>query len=209
MAKTTFVKSARQTKDGERPTCYTCQRPIEVGQSYFWNQPNRFSRRYTWHAGPPAMLGCKAPAPSVLESNEKRSTAMAAFENAYDALDGINAESYYNTENEADALRPDPERLTDDLRHIIEDCGEAVREAAELWRESASNIEDGFGHSTSASDEMNDHADIYDGVADEVDQVEVEVEDFDPESDETFDEWAERIIDAVREALSSAEGSID
>jgi uncharacterized protein YukE len=191
MARTTYVASARKTKGGERPTCYTCQEPIGVGQAYAWNQPSRFSRRYQWHQD------CPAPNPSVLETNEKRSTALAAFEDAYDALSNLTFVAYND----------DVEAFMADLQGILDQCAEGVREAAELWRESANNIEDGFGHATSTSDEMNDHADTYDSVADEVEQCADQLDERD--AFESFEEWTEAAVATVTEDLGNVEGNLD
>lgn len=191
MARTTHVASARKTKDGERPFCYTCHEPIEVGQAYAWNQPSRFSRRFSWHET------CPAPGASVLESNEKRGTAMGAFEDAYKALDDLKPEEY----------KEDPEAFLADIKSIVEQCAEQVREAAEMWRESASNIEDGFGHTTSTSEEMEEHADTYEGVADEVEQCGDQVDERD--QFETFAEWAEAAVATVSEDLGNTEGNLD
>lgn len=194
MARTTFVASARRTKDGTRPTCFTCQKPIEVGQAYAWNQPNRFSARYQWHQS------CRAPRGSVLESNEKRGQAYAAFEDAYDALDAVETDKVEDTEDGQKAL-------IDELKGIAEQCAEGIREAAEMWRESASNIEDGFGHETERSQEMNDHADTYESAADTAEQAGDSVDDRD--QFDTIEEWAEATVATFREDLESAEGEID
>jgi hypothetical protein len=185
MARTTYVDSARKTKSGKRPTCYTCKQPIEIGQAYAWNQPNRFSPRYQWHQS------CPTPSASVLESNEKRGTAMSAIEGAYSDLSNMESDDAFLA----------------DIKAIVEQCAEGVREAAEMWRESASNIEDGFGHSTSISEEMEEHADTYDGVADEIEQCSDQVDDID--QFESFEEWAEAAVSTVSEDLENAEGNLD
>lgn len=188
MARTEFIKSARKTKTGARPTCCTCDEPIAVGQSYYRNQPSRFSGAYSWH------VDCAPPAPSALESNDKRARAMEAFEAAAAELAGLDPGSYA----ESDALLAD-------VGQIIEDCATGVREAAEMWTESADSIEDGFGHSTSQSDELREHAEVYEGVADEVEAV--EREDWDDGDD--FAEWAQGVIDAVAAGLDDAAGGLD
>jgi len=212
MARTHEVTSARQTKDGHRPTCVTCRQPIEVGQSYKWNQPNRFSIKLNWHST------CLGPRASALESNEKRSQAMQAFENAYDALDTLDPDDYVTVVDEADKGDTfDADRVVSDLEDICSTCEGEVQEAAEMWRESASNIEDGFGHSTFASDEMNEHADVYDDVASEAGQAASSINPFEladyseAEGDpaDGFRAWFEEVVQQVRDELESAEGSID
>lgn len=191
MARTEHIKSARKTKDGSRPTCYTCNQPIAIGDSYNRNQPSRFSRAYCWHAA------CKAPAPSVLESNEKRSMAMAAFEQAAEDLAALDAGAY-----------SDSDALLADVRSVLEQCAEGVREAAEAWNESADSIEDGFGHETYQSAEMREHADTYEGVAYTVEQI--YLDDWSGDAvDEPFAEWAQGVLDAAQTELDAAEGDID
>ena len=200
MARTTFVKSARARKDGKPDrTCHTCRQPITPGQSYYWNQPSRFSSRYDWHAD------CLAPRGSVLESNEKRSQAMAAFEDGYDSLHSINVQAYVPEEDRD----PDAQGLIDEIGSIGMAVAEGVREAAEMWRESAQAIEDGFQHETYQSQEMNDHADVYDSVADEAEQIHDQVDEYDEGQWNSFEEWAESAIEAAESALSNAEMGVD
>ena len=47
----------------------------------------------------------------------------------------------------------------DDVSDVLQTAADAARELAEEKRESASNIEDGFGHSTTQSEELTDLAD--------------------------------------------------
>lgn len=92
------------------------------------------------------------------------------------------------------------------------DKAQEIRDLAEEKRESASNIEEGFGHSTSQSDELNDIADSLDGWADDVEgvdlpELEEDDEDADEDEDDSEEEQAEMKIeewkDAVREALEN------
>lgn len=61
----------------------------------------------------------------------------------------------------------------DDVQSILNTAAESIREIAEQKKESAQNIEDGFGHPTSTSEELNDVADQLDSWADDVEQNEV------------------------------------
>ena len=65
---------------------------------------------------------------------------------------------------------------------------EAVREVAEEYRESAQAIEDGFGHPTYQSDELNERADELDGWADDVEGVDFDEWDPDPDDERWEDE---------------------
>lgn len=192
MARITSVKSAGKRKEGRaRYRCYTCREEITEGQAYLWTQPSRFSARINWHQS------CTRPPASAMESNDKRAQAMAAFEDGYDALSSIDVSQY-----------SDVDELRDELRSIIEVVAEGVRESAGMWRESAENIEDGFGHATYQSDELNERADEYDGIADSVKEISYGLSDDRDEDnplDETDEEWRERMVDEVRAALEDVE----
>jgi hypothetical protein len=211
VAQTQHIKSARKTKDGDRPDCYTCHKPIEVGQGYYKNSPSRFSRTYTWHEG------CPGPRSSALESNDKRGQAYAACEDAEDAVNAITG--VYKAEDDPLSNVADEDfdtrarLLMEELTDIFTTLGEGVEEAAELWRESASNIEDGFGHETEKSQEMNDHADVYSDAASEasdnsMDQVTPWAEDDDATA-EDFDEWIEQAKADAIDAIEGIYGMID
>jgi hypothetical protein len=184
MARAEYIKSARASKFDR--TCYTCRQPIEVGQGYARNQPSRYSPTYQWHTA------CASPPASVLETNDKRSQAMAAFEDAYASLDAI------GDDIEGDEV----ESALTDLRDT---AAEGVREAAEMWREAQQSIEDGFGHATYQSDEMGDHADTYDGVADTIESIDIEPW----HEDNDLDEYRTEQIENMRAGLGEAEGDLD
>lgn len=61
----------------------------------------------------------------------------------------------------------------DDLQAVLEDAASAARELADEKRESASNIEDGFGHATYQSDELNEQADAIESWADEMENADI------------------------------------
>jgi hypothetical protein len=83
------------------------------------------------------------------------------------------AQMAYNCEQEIEGCE-DPESVKSALSAMAEE----VKELAGEKRESASNIEEGFGHPTSASEEL-------ESVADQLDDWATEVEDADvPETDE-------------------------
>lgn len=61
----------------------------------------------------------------------------------------------------------------DQVQDILNSAAERVRELAEEKRESASNIEDGFGHETQMSSELNDIADQLDSWADDIENADL------------------------------------
>lgn len=214
MPAATHVNKARKSQG----PCYTCHRDIKVGDAYAWYKANRFSPRYAWHAE------CTAPRPSVLEANEKRSAATAAFENANDEVDAIRGklDGYQVAPEvvggEAEAWTPETaaESLLDDLGGVSQHCAEGVSEAAEMWRESATNIEDGFGQATSQSEEMSDRADEWEGIATDIETLRDELDEYDAslwsDAGENpwigWTSWAESALDAFNDLLGDYEGSL-
>ena len=61
----------------------------------------------------------------------------------------------------------------EDVEGILSEAAEAIRELAEQRRESAQNIEDGFGHATYQSEQLESDADELDSWADEVEGTDV------------------------------------
>lgn len=205
MAATQHIKSARKTKDGERPTCYTCHQPIEVGQGYYKNSPSRFSPTYSWHEG------CPSPRSSVLESNEKRGVAYGACEDAHDAvdtIDGVLPLQEGGVPIEA-PIEVRAKYVMDEVGDIFTALAEGIEGAAEMWRESATNIEEGFGHETERSSEMNDHAEVYSDVASEAEQGADQVNGWDPDAGFDFEEWLDNVRTEAHEAIEGIEGMID
>jgi len=194
MARTNYVAKARGRKPGKAAfTCYTCHEDIVEGDAYAWNQPSRYSMRYNWHTR------CAPPRPSALEANEKRSAAMAAFEDGYDALDQMR-----NAEYGEDF---DPEAFVEEIKdNVFTTVADAVREAGELWRESATNIEEGFGHPTSMSEEYEGYADEVESVADDVESI--DLDEYDEEQWDDVDQWREATLDSAAEELGSFEGNL-
>ena len=61
-----------------------------------------------------------------------------------------------------------------DIRSALEEFAGVVNEVAQEYRDSASNIEEGFGHTTSQSEELESKADDLEGWAEEVGNVALE-----------------------------------
>lgn len=184
MMKITTVETARKAQG----SCESCARPIDVGEGYRWIQA-RYGPKRSRH------LTCPIWRPSEMTSNDKLADLYAAVEQIEDAL----------AEWEGDDL--------DSLRDVLNEAAENVRDVAERYRESASNIEDGFGHATSTSDEMNEMGDEVEAWADTLESCLESVDDR-PDDDDLADEddpesvletWADDVRTAVEDALS--EGS--
>ena len=129
--------------------CDSCREPIPVGTPYKWIAPKSGpygGRRMERHESCPTW--------QVWEYSSSLSARLAQI--SYDFA-------------QATATFETPEEVTEALT----DAAEAVRELAEEKRESASSIEDGFGHATYQSDELNEIADSLDTWADEIEQVDI------------------------------------
>lgn len=136
--------------------CGYCGEPINIGDPYKWVAP----RAYRGDRGVKKVRHSSCPAwrQSELTSSPHLATMYAAQESAEDAIDALTA-----PESSVDV-----DGFLDELTAIVQEAAEGVREAAESYRESAQNIEDGFGHATWQSEELNEKADSIDGWADDM-----------------------------------------
>lgn len=110
----------------------------------------------------------------------------------------------------------------EDAQQWAADKASEIRELAEEKRESAQNMEDGFGHATSMSDELNETADSLDEWADEIENVDLpefpeeedtedgddsEAEDGEKEDEEyetKLEEWREEVRQALDDVLGNS-----
>lgn len=164
------------TKPLPNDKCGKCGKEIKPGDPYKWVKPKSGPYGGTKRV---RCAACPSWRPSELTSSGALSSLYAAQEAAEDALGAWDQES------------------VDDLRSILTDLAEGVREAGQVYRESAENMESGFGHSTSMSEELTEKADALDGAADEIENMESDFEEWDEdarkgdiEADETYD-WDE------------------
>ena len=79
------------------------------------------------------------------------------------------------------------------LAEAMRSAAEAVREGSEIRREAASNIEDGFGHPTTQSEEFEATADGLEFKADELDGEADEIESEEFDSDDATDEAVDEV----------------
>lgn len=140
MAQVVYVKSARErrTPDGSvKPlhVCDQCTKPIEVGSPY---------KHISIKTGPTSshkLVRCNlCPTWDVWEYSNSASARCAQIV------------------HEAETALADV-TTADDASDALQVAADAARELAEEKRESARNIEDGFGHSTTQSEELTDLAD--------------------------------------------------
>ena len=122
-------------------------------------------------------MECPAWRPSELTSSPHLATLYGAQEALSDALADLSL----------DPQDVDESTATDEITALAETFAEGVREAAEGYRESAQAIEDGFGHSTYVSEELEQKADDLDSWADDFDCVDAADPSFPDEPDEPLD----------------------
>jgi hypothetical protein len=142
------------------PACEHPDRAIQIGQSYKWIKPKSGpygGRQMNRHAEHPSWQ-------------------------VWDYSSSLSARTQQISHN-AWADFPESATEVDEMTDWAASVAEEIRGLAEEKRESASNIEDGFGHETYQSDELNSTADELDGWADEVEAIDFpEVPE--PESDD-------------------------
>lgn len=153
-----FITKTEPDKTRPKPLhkCGKCGTTIEVGQPYKWIKPKSgpYGGRLMVRCGP-----CPTWQVWDYSSSLPAQVAKIAHE-VQQAVDG--AES------------------ADDVEAAMNDAAEAIRDLAEQKRESASNIEDGFGHATYQSEELEQMGGDLDSWADDVEGTNVTpLEDFD------------------------------
>jgi len=160
MARVTYVKAAQASK---RPrACHKCHEPINVGDSYKW-----FASRIGRMTIRKDFCDTCTIRPSDQTTSDKLSALYLAVETAEDAIEGLT------------------EFTLSDLGEILRECAEAVREVAGEYAESASNIEEGFGHPTSQSEDIQQKADDVESFADSLESCADEIDGMDdPDADE-------------------------
>lgn len=184
--KLNVVKAANK----DQGTCGKCKKEIKKGDGYLWWK-GRYGPR---HVRCPS---CR-PRASELESNEKVSALLAAIE---DAEAGIDRWLSLATTD------------LSDLQTTANEAAEAVREVSEMFLEGQQNIEDGFQHSTSQSDEMGERGEALEESASNLESLSLEEwdenggdeEEMDDEKEDRFNTWAEEQAQTVRDALEEIE----
>lgn len=178
----TFLRLTVADKSQPLPNrkCDNCGKEIETGQPYKWIKPK--SGPY----GGSMKVRCgTCPTWQVWEYSYSMSAQLARI--SYEA--GESFDQGVETES--------------DVTSILETAAEEIRGIAEEKRQSASNMEEGFGHSTEKSDELNEIADNLDSWADDVEQADVPDA---PEDDEYPDHEFEQNEDDEADDTCQVEG---
>lgn len=192
MARTTHVKSARKAQG----TCELCRNSIGVGDPYKWVKPR--SHRGGTGRKRVRCAKCRGWRPSELTSSQHLATIYGAQEGFDDFTAGWDGDT------------------VDDLAQAMKDAAEEIRGAGETYRESAQAIEEGFGHATYQSEELEGKADEVESWADEIDSAsddlpaaptEDDWQDSDYSEADDFeaalDEWREAAVQAADEAMGN------
>lgn len=159
MAKLIVVAKSRKSPG----TCNKCGTVIEAGQPY---------RHWTHWRGRKncRCMACPAPRASELADSDKIGRVYAAAEAIEDAIAGWDRDSL------------------DDIKTPVEDAMEQVREVAGEYEESASNMEDAFQGGSPQIDALQEKSQHLEGVADDIDGVISDFEEFDAENVDDIDD---------------------
>jgi hypothetical protein len=132
-----FMTKTVADKNKPKPpeTCTACHLPIKIGTPYKWIQPKSGpygGRRMSRHEACPSW--------QVWDYSNSLSAQLARV-----------AHDFWEAVDQAEG--------TDDVQSALDDAGASIEEIAGQKREGAENIESGFGHSTSQSEELESMAD--------------------------------------------------
>lgn len=129
--------------------CDKCHQPIEVGTPYKWIKPRSGpygGRKRSRHASCPTWEQWEYSQSLSARIAQVVATARAAVEEA---------------------------TTPDEVTAALEEAASEVNALAEEKRDSASSLEEGFGHPTSQSDELNDIADQLESWASDIESADV------------------------------------
>lgn len=189
------VKKARKSKKVRK--CGECQHEIQPGEMYKYARQRVGYPRF----GTVVRYWCADHYPGRYEFIQ--SAKRRALAEATDTLDEALAGDF------------DMDTATD----VFESAASDVEDIAEMHRESAQNIEDGFGHPTSQSEEFNEKADQVEQAAESLRSADFppEPESPDPDDEEWTERWIEEDADRkweewrneVRELASELMGEVE
>jgi hypothetical protein len=179
MARTHDVKARRVGKKGAYELrCNYCGQPIEIGQpyKYFTMKMSYGGVKKSYHAH------CKIP------PSHRTTSRLGEIWDAQAALDF----SECNTE--------------EDCQGVLNDLAETVRSVAEEYSDSVSSMEEGFGHSTYQSEELQERVELLEGWADQLESFQSSESEpsseEDDEDEESVSEW-ETFREGLREEAQS------
>lgn len=160
-------------------TCESCRKPIEPGTAYKWVAPRSGpyggGKRYRHESCPPWQ---------EWDLHDSLSAQLSRVSWEF-------GQAVYQAEDEQG------------VQEALDQAAQEVRDLAEQKRESASNIEEGFGHPTSQSEELESTADELESWADEIESASIpELEEGEEDEDEDAVEerlqaWRDEVADEL------------
>lgn len=148
---TRAVTVADRTQPLPNYTCDSCRKEIEVGTPY-----KHISPRSGPYGGRQLNRHETCPTWHVWEYSSSLSARIAQIQHAAEnALGDLVADS------------------NEDYEAVLAEAAESVRDLAGEKAESAQNIEDGFGHTTTASEELTEQADALEQWADDIESADL------------------------------------
>lgn len=138
----------------------------------------------------PTLIRCSKGSCAFRQSEMTTSKMAGVYAAQEAAEDSINAIEY-TTDN--DVLERD---IMDEIREILSTCGDAIREVAEEYREASQ----GWAGGNSPNEEWEEKADELDAAADEAEDF--TPDDYDPEDEESVEEWLARVKDDAVEHVT-------
>jgi hypothetical protein len=185
--------AAHQSRYGDghefeaRYVCGKCGERIEIGATYREVRSKRQRGGVTMRR----CSTCPTWKPSELTTSEFLSILLAASED----------------EPEISIDPDDQDGTVSGLESLREHYAEAARSAAQIRLDAADAMEDGLGHETQTSADLRAVGDEVDGIADEIEGVDLDDFEGEPDEFELFRSWAEDKADEIRELFSTAEGA--
>jgi hypothetical protein len=149
-----FLRVTEDDKTKPLPpyTCGYCSKPIEIGTPY-----KHISPKSGPYGGATLRRHAECPTWQVWDYSSSLSARTAQI--AYEGMNAITSAIESREPSEVEAA--------------LSSIADEIRSLAEEKREGASNIEDGFGHPTQQSEELEQIADDLDSWADDVEGAEV------------------------------------
>ncbi len=135
--------------------CDHCGKPINIGDPYKWIAPR--AHRAASGVKRNRHTTCPAWRPSQTTSSPHLATIYGAQESAEEQIAAVTVGGADETAD-----------VEENLKGIAEEFAENIGEAVESYAESAQNIEDGFGHPTYQSEELQEKSEAIAQWADDV-----------------------------------------
>lgn len=175
------VNTATKSNRGKAISCNKCQKPIEVGQEYFFWQ-FAYSPKRTRH------VSCGKPKPSEL-TQSKLSAAYAAIESCEESLPGLDEAA--------------------DIASALRDCAQEIDNVRQEYQDGLDNMPDGLrdaaenGQTGETMQSLEDFQQNLESAADDIEGEDAPEEADDGEElEETRENWISGLRDRAIDSLS-------